>query len=266
MSGDLRDQSDPAAFHFGVPEDYSYFSAHSIEQRNRRLALNNFFRVVENYRVAKLYLRNRIRVGGNEQYDLIFTSQVSRHRDELGMRHAGWQLQHRANPKPDWHKDCMFFDICEVVEGPEGVIPSFVWLEPTKERSNLAGDILHTVDFVGPEIGILREGEGRVIDIAPSMSPLNNIGHMIQTGSKVVNCIEHDGRDIDRKTFVELGFQKMLSEMRVVLNNQGVWLVWPECLNGLIQICDMVICAADDSFGAGKQVRHGKRPNKRPGI
>lgn len=108
----LRDEADATAFDLGFTQDHGYFCAHSIEKRNRRLTLNNWFRVVDNYVVGDLYIRVPIkRRGGTKYYDLVFLSALD-WRDGEGRQFRSSRDFDFCPAEIDRHQDRMFLDIC----------------------------------------------------------------------------------------------------------------------------------------------------------
>jgi len=126
-AGALGDESDPLTLGFRVSEDSAYFSTHRIEERNGRLAVNNFFLVADSYCVGKIELRLGVRVNGAE-CDLVFFNIPIPRNDSAGI------VPCKGASESDRDKDGVFFDIGHVVYGPQGIIPSLVRLEPFKNR------------------------------------------------------------------------------------------------------------------------------------
>jgi hypothetical protein len=111
---------------------------------------------------------------------------------------------------------------------------------------------------------IAREGELGEMFAFPTEFDSDRICHLVKTGAQVVDCIEHDAGHIERKFFGEFGLEKMLSEIRVVFNDRGVWLFRTKPFDGSFEVHDMMICALKDSFSASKRVLHGEvRSNER---
>jgi len=173
-----------ATLALGDIEDPLYFAPHRIEQRNRILRLKNFFRMVDNYTVGNLYIRVTLRrLNGPEDFKFVFFRVSAK--DVAGAR-------------VDTVHDCVFFDVCELIHGPEGVIPSFVWFEGFKESENFRGEaIFKPLDFVRPVIRIGAERERRETAAIP-MLPSNSVGHLVETGAQVVDGIKQNTRAVVR--------------------------------------------------------------------
>jgi hypothetical protein len=251
------------AFGLGLAQDHGYFAAHSIDKRNRRLALNNWFRVVDNYAVGDLYVRVPVkRLGGTKYYDLVFLSALDG-RDGEGRQFRSSRDLDSCPAEIDRDQDRMFLDICEVVYGPQGVIPSFVWLESFKERDNFRRNVIWQPlpsSDVQPVGGIVAEGEGNKI-VAAAMLCSDSESHMIQACSQIIDGIEENAGNVIGEAFTKSDYMKIISGFRITLGNDGVRLVDVARSDYGFEIRDMVICATENAFSAGEHISHDRQPS-----
>jgi hypothetical protein len=247
----LGNESDLLALTFGISKDHRYFSKHSIEQRNRRLALNNIFRMGDNYAVRNNYIRMSVgRIGGSVDFDLVLSAVGSDGKIPRG--HSSGNLNPRSSV-PDLNKLSVLLDICDVVHGPKGIIPSFVWLEPFKERANLAGQVLFCpFDLGGPIVEVIREGKvAERVGFTP-VSNGNGVGHLVETGAQIVDAIEHDAREFGIEAGRKLDLMNPVTGLRILFNHVGVRISWGGGLDGTLHISEVVVCASQNDLRAAE--------------
>ena len=256
MSGDyiptLPDQSDSTTRGLCVREELGYFSAHSIEKRNRRLAVNNFFRIANNYRVGKVSLRSLVR-SRRGVFDLVFRADPSAVENRIGTRVA---FPDGGTPEAHGYENGVLLDVGHVVYGPEGVIPSLVWAAPFKDRDDFGGEILFRAVYpVGPAGEVLGERKVGPALTLPPMLGGDGMNHLVETGPQIIDGIKYDAGNIIREGFIE--YIKMgLGPICVVIDKVGVWLIGGKNTDLGFEICDMVICATENAFRAGEDISH----------
>jgi hypothetical protein len=254
VAAGLWDKPKSAALRFCSHQDALDFASDGIEKRNRRLALNNFFGMVDNYIVGDLYVRAALRrLGGPKDYDLVLASGVHPSNGKGGRFDAASWDSNRGSTKPYGNQQRMFLNACEVIQSPNGVIPSFVWLEPFKDRADFRGDILQAFEPIGKIDEVCddrKEGEVSVLS-SPALDR-NSESHLIEGCPQIVNGIEHYAGNIVGEGFSETEFMQVVASLRILFYNVGWLLIRGAALDGGIQVCDMVICAAENAFRAGE--------------
>jgi hypothetical protein len=266
----LQNEVDATALRFRSHQDALNYAAHCVEKANRRLALQNWFGMVDNYVVGNLYVRVPFgRFGRAVDYDFCFLGQ--RRRSEFHVGHLGIDVNSdRGFPEIHRNKNSVFFGIRECIQCPKGVVPSFVWLEPFKERANLKGEIVfQAVDSVRPKIDVFGERErSKIIGISVGTMPHSDgVSHLIQAGPEIANGIEHNTGNIIGESFTKAEYLQIISGISITLDNMGVGLIWRKDLDCVFQIRNMVICSTQDAFGTGEDITHDEiRPNERPQL
>ena len=257
---DLVEKSDLVAEVLCPPENQIDLISHELREANRLLAVNNFFRMGENYRRGELYLRCGVSFGQRHDCDLIFAAEVGRCGYEFSRTWPPfWEFQNSAPSHSDRDQDSVFFDVCEVVQDPEGVVPSFVWIVRPEKRNYLYGQaVFYAVYEVEPLLEVRRDRE--VGDcVGSGMARGDGVSHLVQTGSQVVHCIEHYAGGVFDLARLKADLENVLSKIRIVFNERFVWSACPENMDGPLQILDMMVCAPEDRFGAGERIGHGQK-------
>jgi hypothetical protein len=142
-------------------------------------------------------------------------------------------IRMRALPKFTGTRNGVFFGVSQLVHGPNGVVPSLVWLEASKERADLCGQIIfEAIGSVEPviQIGGKREGNELVGVSAGSVPHGNGVSHLIETRPEIVDRIEHDARNVIREAFAEDEYLEVITSLRITLDGMGVRLVWVKTL------------------------------------
>jgi len=249
-TGRRSDQTDTAALCFRTQHDALDYASHGIEQRNRVFALNNLFRIADNYRIGELSLRLMLRLG-QKQYDLVFVSvEAGAPKDARAVEWLAWKTE-SSLPEGVRDQQSVLLGVCDIIQCKQGVIPSFVSLEGFKERHNLSRQILQTIDFVRPMGRVARKRKMRGI-LAPTVLDLDSPCHLIEAAAQIVDSIEHDARQVVREGSVEAGYVGISPGFTISFNDIGVWFVRRECSDLGFEICDMVICATENTLGASE--------------
>ena len=159
-----------AALSFRSHQDALDYAAHSVEHVNCLLAANSV-NAVDRYAkghvscYARLHSRR-----SNRQGDLVFFGIPAERRagraDGVACPSVAGDIAGKESDCPidlQGNKGAMFLGVTELVQGPEGVIPSFVWIEPAKERRDFRWQIgagsPSTVDVVVEVTECVCEGE-----------------------------------------------------------------------------------------------------------
>ena len=252
QNSELGNQPNTAALRFRIQQNALDYAANGIEQRNRMLALNDLFRITDNYRVGELSLRLMLRVG-QKQYDLIIVSEVPQSAHTI-VRSSG--KSEGGMPEVVRDQQGVLLGVCDVVQRKEGVIPSLVSLKRFKERHDLPGKVLQAFDSIRPVGFVIREGEMCGL-LAPAMLQLDSPGHLIEAASQIVDGIEHDARQIIRKRGVKADNMSIFPSLTIAFDDVGVRRVYCEGRDLGFEIRYMVICATQNALSATEDVDHG---------
>jgi hypothetical protein len=130
----------------------------SAENINRRFAAGDL-QLINRYHEGHLHIELKMASGTDAaEYDLILGAVPSRHR-YTAMASNAPPLHMHSRDDSDRDQELMFVGVTEAVQGPQGIIPSLVWIERSKERQDFIRDVVAAFaanDIVKP---------GRVITI-----------------------------------------------------------------------------------------------------
>jgi hypothetical protein len=247
--------------------------AHSIENASRVLAAENFD-ALDRYRKGDVtaYLGLHARTT-NDEYCLAFF-RVSSFSENGGVIRGGTVSRlERDGALIPWcseiegNETAVFLSVSDLGESPEGIIPSFVSLEPFKDRTDFrrqslaaAGQVVPKVEFGRPEweLGGLQRGafscEG------------GSVTSLIQDGPEVVGCVEKNARQHLWPIARELDFVHMFSGLRILINEVGPWLVIDKTFDNRFEVADMVLCPTERQTWAVERSAMAKisDPTKEP--
>jgi hypothetical protein len=157
---------------------------------------------------------------------------------------ASKECQRVANLKRN--KSAVFLGVTELVQGPEGVIPSFVWIEPAKQRYDFRGAILADL----PAFNIVIEAgkvisERKVSSFGVSLATCDSgsVASLVQHSPHIANGVKEDAGEHFRQLLREFDFVNIRSRLRILINNVGPWLTFNKVVNERIEILDVMLCA-----------------------
>ncbi len=209
----LRDKSESAALSFGSHQDALDYAARFVEESSRRFAAQSL-NAVDCYLKGEVAAYVRIKSSRNgHQSHLMFVSipassdpvRANRMADTGTIRDFGHEIG-QGIPNPDGDESAVFLGITKLVQGPEGVIRSFVWLETPKNRIDFRWNVL---------------------------APANN----------TIIGIEEDAEKILRRLSNEPDFVNFLSRLRISIDEFGPWVTVDKVTDHGIEITDVMLCA-----------------------
>lgn len=122
--------------------------------------------------------------------------------------------------------------VSDFVYGPKGSIPSFVTLEPFKQRSDFRWQILASSgDVVTPFLFSWGDDAG-------------DVSGLVEYGSQVVCGVEEDTGQILRDMSRNPDFVNFLSGIRIIIDDTGPWVTFDNIYHGF-EITDVVMCAIE---------------------
>jgi hypothetical protein len=136
----LGDEPESAAFGFGSADDALDFGRHCAENAKDWAAAQKVD-FVERYCQSKaaIVMKLASRTEARE-YDLVIFAVPSGNEDASALERSAFEV-HAASVHADGNDGCMK-RATELIEGPDGIIPSFVRLERAKERHDLIRNVL----------------------------------------------------------------------------------------------------------------------------
>ena len=153
----------------------------------------------------------------------------------------------------DRNKRGVLLDVTQFVESPEGVIPSFVGVERAKQRPDFRRQVLETVDAVVDEFYVAAEGKVSEVLIGKPARNRNCVGHLVEAGAKIRDCVEDDAWEFVSKEGMKLHLENFCRAIRLKLNGEGrVSFVCVDGVEALAQIANVVLSATERAFRAGE--------------
>jgi hypothetical protein len=178
-------------------------------------------------------------------------------RDVMRTRIMGDDARNVADLAGD--KGAMFLRVTELVETPEGVIPSFVWVTATKEhydfRREIAGNST-SIDIVIEAGKVVCERKVGGFGVGFPARQRRSVTRLIEGRPQIVHGVEENAGQYGREVFGEAEFMEVLAGLKIFLNNVDPWVAVSELLNSRVEIVDVVQCARDGETRAVEQNAH----------
>lgn len=268
-------KSKAAALRFRGQQDALDFIRHGFEDVDRLLASQNIH-AVDRYVKGDVGVYAKIRsLFSGHQCDLIFFRVPSNSSPARADDVAGASLacglaaeENRGVGDDEGFEGAMFLGISNLIESPEGAIPSFVSIAPCKNRADFRRQIFTPSVEVVPEI--ILGGSEREFDSLEGGAFCRHSGGvpgLVQGGPHVVRGVEQNAWEHVRQIAVELDLKKIATGIRISINEFGPWLAIDEFVHKSIEVTDVMLCANQRQSSTVKQISHGQiRSDKRPGI
>jgi hypothetical protein len=134
-----------------------------------------------------------------------------------------------------------------LIECPEGVVTSSVWLDLPKERANFDRNILAPSSHVVLEFsGTSGERESGTSGFRLSADNRNAVAGNVKRGTQVVGSLFGKAGDAVWEWFLKPDFvDLMLRVIRVKLRHNGVWACLEKDSRFNFKISDVLLCASD---------------------
>jgi hypothetical protein len=144
-----------------------------------------------------------------------------------------------------WQQEPVLIDIVEIVQCPQGTIPSVVRLyDIHDEVADCFGGLMYQSAINGLYKFIPRRSkrEFGVVVVAPKPSKNNLVDGVIQRGFEVVQSISDDKSEITRRRqkLCNLDFKNIVSGLGVTLNTENVKAAYRESLDFAVKIDDVL--------------------------
>jgi hypothetical protein len=264
-----RNESDAATLRFGSHQDALDYARHSAEHGNRMLASYNVTDVVERYRKGDINIvLNLIGGSGAEEFNLVFFAIPSGDRS-LYRPPVKYQSAHKAclPADGDGEKQLMLWPVRKFIQSPEGIIPSFVRIEPFKECPDFRRQIIAAAFGIVPHLALSwpnRELTG--FGISLSSADGDNKAKLVKDCPKIVRGFEHNMGQVFRQPSSEFDFVNICESINIFLNDVGPWLLLSEDIDFSVQFGNLTLCTRQHALGTSEVVNHGEelRSNQRP--
>lgn len=181
----ISGKADALAFSLGGENDFLDLACDQGQNAYRRTGLH-VVKLLESYKKGDIGVVFEFSAGVHAEYfDLTFFAIPAGNQHFNTARKFCPFEMHLRSKCADRHQEPMFIGVTELIEGPEGVIPSLVRIETSKKRADLAGQVLasplyHTVQISN------RIGDGEISLFGFCATPENGggISGLIEGGPK----------------------------------------------------------------------------------
>ena len=218
------DDPDTSGLCFDSQDDALNFANKSVEDSIRWLSIHN---VNFCHRYEHLNLEiviDACSMSNSNQYHLIFRAVPSgwdfkgNQSLEISMIEHGAACRHG-----DGGNDFMFVGITKLVQGPEKIIPSFVWLKRHHEIKDVFMDILGA--SCSSTFHVSERGAKGEMCVPPTISSSHGdrVSDLIKGGTQTANNIKGDTGKPNWHGLNELNLMSILNSVRIEFNDSGVW-------------------------------------------
>jgi hypothetical protein len=146
-----------------------------------------------------------------------------------------WRPDHRA----DQDKRIVFVDQVQIVQGPEGVIPSWVWLQRADDIEDIRPGTLHFFLKLGFKF-VRLGGERKVSPLRVFAAERDKLtSQEVERSPVVVDDITHDRRVVAWNGLRHSDYHSYLSALRVALGNESIRVSVEELENPLFELLDV---------------------------
>src|SRR5215208_1285503 len=240
---EISEKSDSLALSFSGPQDAINFARAGIQDANRRAACDAV-ELVKSYKEAKLDIVLNVTAGSDpSSYDLVFSAVVNWGRKSKSTLHSQVFDLHPAAIDTDGDQQSVLVGVTELVECPEGIIPSLMRIERSKQRSDFRRQIFASPFGVNIQFtGAVGEGEVGIFRLRDPSENGCGITTLIECGPQRFNRLDGGiGPTIG-------DFARKLEAMdrvpiRVHLTDRSSWFIFEKSLNTFFQPTDMLLCA-----------------------
>jgi hypothetical protein len=248
---------DASRLRFDSSDDALDFARKCVEDGNRRFASQRFD-LVKRYRELDLDIVVQLHDGVSHQNHDLISRAVPSGGGKLhvaGVSHIEVLDVHSGPTERDWHQ-LGVLAAGDLVQCPEGAIPSLVWLERPRKRRDLLRDILasaHRARFVGR---VTCEGKVRRLEGSATCRNGRGVHGLVKCVPKVLSDLSHHDPPVGEFRW-ELDLQDVMSGLRVALNRYGASVLLKECASVPLKITNVLLCAPQAPLGTIKGVGHG---------
>ncbi|MGB8065083.1 MAG: hypothetical protein WCF26_24570 [Candidatus Sulfotelmatobacter sp.] len=249
------DNPDPSGLSFNNPK-HALDIARQITQDAKN------WHIGKNWNPAKGYAEGHINIVltgriarhlGN--YDLVLSAIPCRSRAAkyTGKRRIGVGIPNKLDLSyidSRLNNGAMFMGISELVQAPQGRIPSFVRLELHKKRLDFWRDVLGfgfevSLEFL-PRISERERGA------LPEVPRNGRAGSMIQRRSQVLKCRNRTLGNGARHSLSEADFVNIVGSVSITLSNSFVHVQREKKSAQFFQVLNVVLCPSDTFNGTGE--------------
>jgi hypothetical protein len=241
-SGEVTERPTSA---LGSYQDILDFAERSVEEANRRLAAANELSCVESYNKGRACIViARLASFAAHEFDLVFCA-IPKRSESVEIIEALKAKVFDGDVCAESYRNqgCMS-GITHLVKGPDGVIPSLVWLEPAKERFNLFRNIAApSLQSVLEPVFVVADRESGPLGPSGSRTGSRSVGGLVENSPHVEKSVKNQILPNVRDFLSELEFVNLVNSIRLQLDHERVWLFAKESLDPLVKIDKVMLCA-----------------------
>lgn len=290
-------KSEPPTLCFRSSNDALDYAHHVVEDSNSRLAAQSLD-ALDRYVKGDVCLVLRAHFTRNSRYsDLMLLSiptgvgrgEAAGKAVDVGMNSdlapATWEWSRRLGnlccseeielTEIERHQGAVFVGVTQAVQGPEGVIPSVVWLEAPKQRDDFRWQIIAGTPIVNVVVEIGEGVGGRKVSTRPlrlaggdfAGGKGSGVSDLIEGGMKIAGRVKDDTWQVRWQPPLKDDLMNLMAGISgIALNPMGPWLITNKLVDFGIEIVDVMLCAQDGEARTLKEISHGSqiRPDGRP--
>jgi len=143
----------------------------------------------------------------------------------------------------DWKQEPMFIENVEIVQGPQGIIPSTVRLYGIHDKlSDLWGGLLYqsAIDGRYHSISGFSKWEPSMVIKVTESAENNFIDGEIKRTLQIVKGVSDDRREILRNELEHLNLKNIISAVRIAVDAESVEATCSEKVNKAVKIIDVL--------------------------
>lgn len=236
-------KADPPALRFSSAEDAINFARDGIEDSNRRSG-RDAVKLVKRYVEGELHIVLKLAAGvDHREYDLIFFAVKEGGNNPYPTGHDSFIDHHASAVDANGHQEPVFIGVTQFVQGPEGVIPSFMWLERAKERADIRRQIFAPALNVRIEVNnTVPEGKVSILRLSDASPHGDGIPALIETGSERFYGLNRDVCPTIGDFAVKLKGMDSHA-LRIDFSDVVTWFTFEEGGDTLFKPTDICLCA-----------------------
>lgn len=236
-------ESDSLGLRFDSHDDALDYARAVVENANRLLA-------VKELNVANRYIEGELEIHlvsywDRTEYHLVFRSIPNR-----PIKAKGWPATNLGNADgyisrdcPDGSDDVVFICATELVECPEKVIPSFVWLERPHKVADFIRQVLTPPLECTLELGGV--GSEREVRWLNGSKTRDGVQGLVERGAEVGGSVRSNTRQIDGQLLEKFQRVQLARAIVITLNDNAVGVRIEENITLPLKVTDVILCKSD---------------------
>src|SRR5438445_1012618 len=118
---------------------------------------------------------------------------------------------HAVLRHPDRPDDSVLIGITKLVQGPEKIVPSFVWLERAHHVENFLRGVFSQTVKGHVEVGALGSNREERVISGSLIERSDGTDRLIESGSKIINCVDDVTIECQWHRFSQLELEELVS-------------------------------------------------------